>query len=44
GRGTNMMRHPERVRRTVASCWHPETWGGGRWWMSIFRNARKQLG
>lgn len=44
GRVTIMMPHPERVFRTVANSWHPESWGEDGPWMRIFRNARKQLG
>ncbi|WP_458734581.1 phosphoribosylformylglycinamidine synthase [Zobellella taiwanensis] len=44
GRVTIMMPHPERVFRTVANSWHPDTWGEDGGWMRIFRNARKNLG
>ncbi|MGO1245842.1 MAG: phosphoribosylformylglycinamidine synthase [Oceanisphaera sp.] len=44
GRVTIMMPHPERVFRTVANSWHPDTWGEDGGWMRIFRNARKNIG
>ncbi len=44
GRVTIMMPHPERVFRTVANSWHPETWGENSPWMRMFQNARKNLG
>lgn len=44
GRVTLMMPHPERVFRTVANSWHPETWGEDSPWMRLFRNARRTIG
>ncbi|MBL1378637.1 phosphoribosylformylglycinamidine synthase [Zobellella iuensis] len=44
GRVTIMMPHPERVFRTVANSWYPQSWGEDGGWMRIFRNARKNLG
>ncbi|WP_341501766.1 phosphoribosylformylglycinamidine synthase [Gallaecimonas sp. GXIMD4217] len=44
GRHTIMMPHPERVFRTVANSWYPETWGEDGPWMRMFRNARKFVG
>ncbi|GAK86929.1 phosphoribosylformylglycinamidine synthase [Vibrio ponticus] len=44
GRVTVMMPHPERVFRTVANSWHPESWGENGAWMRMFQNARKNLG
>ncbi len=44
GRVTIMMPHPERVFRTVANSWHPDSWGEDGGWMRMFRNARKHLG
>ncbi len=44
GRVTIMMPHPERVFRTVANSWAPETWGENGAWMRMFQNARKNLG
>jgi phosphoribosylformylglycinamidine synthase len=40
GRVTILMPHPERVHRTVAMSWHPETWGEDSPWMQLFYNAR----
>ena len=40
GRATILMPHPERVFRTVANSWKPDTWGEDGGWMRIFRNAR----
>ncbi|PMN95158.1 phosphoribosylformylglycinamidine synthase [Enterovibrio norvegicus] len=44
GRVTIMMPHPERVFRTVANSWHPDSWGEDSPWMRMFRNARVTLG
>ncbi|WP_083248920.1 phosphoribosylformylglycinamidine synthase, partial [Vibrio ordalii] len=44
GRVTIMMPHPERVFRTVANSWHPDSWGENSPWMRMFQNARKNLG
>ncbi|MCE0493080.1 phosphoribosylformylglycinamidine synthase [Vibrio salinus] len=44
GRVTIMMPHPERVFRTVANSWHPDSWGENGAWMRIFQNARKNIG
>jgi len=44
GRVTIMMPHPERVFRTVAMSWHPETWGEDSPWMQLFYNARAWVG
>lgn len=44
GRVTIMMPHPERVFRTVANSWAPETWGENGAWMRMFQNARKNIG
>ncbi len=44
GRVTIMMPHPERVFRSVAFSWHPETWGEDSPWMKLFRNARAWVG
>jgi len=44
GRVTIMMPHPERVFRTVANSWHPDSWGENGAWMRMFQNARKNLG
>ena len=41
GRVTIMMPHPERVFRTVANSWHPDSWGEDSPWVRMFRNARK---
>lgn len=40
GRATIMMPHPERVFRTVANSWKPESWGEDGGWVRMFRNAR----
>ena len=44
GRVTIMMPHPERVFRTAAMSWHPETWGEDSPWMKLFYNARAWVG
>ncbi|GEA59585.1 phosphoribosylformylglycinamidine synthase [Vibrio comitans] len=44
GRVTIMMPHPERVFRTVANSWAPESWGEDSAWMRMFRNVRKNIG
>ena len=44
GRVTIMMPHPERVFRTAAMSWHPETWGEDSPWMKLFDNARAWVG
>ncbi|MFD2179457.1 phosphoribosylformylglycinamidine synthase [Veronia pacifica] len=44
GRVTIMMPHPERVFRTVANSWHPDSWGEDSAWMRMFRNARVKIG
>lgn len=44
GRVTIMMPHPERVFRTVANSWHPDSWGENGAWMRMFQNARKHVG
>jgi phosphoribosylformylglycinamidine synthase len=44
GRVTIMMPHPERVFRTVAMSWHPQTWGEDSPWMQLFHNARAWVG
>ncbi|WED21297.1 phosphoribosylformylglycinamidine synthase [Vibrio sp. JC009] len=44
GRVTIMMPHPERVFRTVANSWAPDSWGEDSAWMRMFRNARVNLG
>ncbi|WP_025822005.1 phosphoribosylformylglycinamidine synthase [Shewanella marina] len=44
GRVSLMMPHPERVFRTVANSWHPDSWGEDSPWMRMFRNARVKLG
>ncbi|HAS62300.1 MAG TPA: hypothetical protein DCS35_06805, partial [Vibrio sp.] len=44
GRVTIMMPHPERVFRTVANSWHPDSWGENSAWMRLFQNARKNIG
>ncbi|HUI99160.1 MAG TPA: phosphoribosylformylglycinamidine synthase subunit PurQ, partial [Usitatibacter sp.] len=44
GRFTILMPHPERVFRTIALSWHPDSWGEDSAWMRIFRNARVWVG
>jgi phosphoribosylformylglycinamidine synthase len=44
GRVTIMMPHPERVFRTVANSWAPDSWGEDSAWMRMFRNARVNVG
>ena len=44
GRVTIMMPHPERVFRTVANSWAPDSWGEDSPWMRMFRNARVNVG
>ena len=44
GRVTIMMPHPERVFRTVANSWHPDSWGEDSPWVRMFRNARASIG
>ncbi|MHB8253425.1 MAG: phosphoribosylformylglycinamidine synthase [Acidiferrobacter sp.] len=44
GRFTVLMPHPERVVRTIANSWHPQTWGEYGPWFEIFRNARRFVG
>mgnify|MGYP001213392992 CR=1 FL=1 len=44
GRVTIMMPHPERVFRTVANSWAPDSWGENSPWMRMFRNARVNIG
>jgi phosphoribosylformylglycinamidine synthase len=44
GRVTIMMPHPERVFRTVANSWHPDSWGEDSPWVCMFRNARAFIG
>jgi len=44
GRFTIMMPHPERVCRTVANSWHPDSWGDDGAWLRMFRNARVWAG
>lgn len=44
GRFTILMPHPERVFRTVANSWHPDTWGEDGAWLRMFRNARAWVG
>jgi phosphoribosylformylglycinamidine synthase len=44
GRFTILMPHPERVFRTVALSWHPDSWGEDSPWMRMFRNARAWIG
>ncbi|MDP7593646.1 MAG: phosphoribosylformylglycinamidine synthase [Litorilituus sp.] len=44
GRVTIMMPHPERVFRTVANSWHPDSWGEDSPWVRMFRNARSFIG
>jgi phosphoribosylformylglycinamidine synthase len=44
GRFTIMMPHPERVFRTVANSWHPDSWGEDGAWLRMFRNARVWVG
>ncbi|WP_413110860.1 phosphoribosylformylglycinamidine synthase [Thaumasiovibrio sp. DFM-14] len=44
GRVTIMMPHPERVFRTVANSWHPDSWSENSPWMRMFRNARVNIG
>ena len=44
GRVTIMMPHPERVFRTVANSWHPDSWGEDSPWVRMFRNARQFIG
>lgn len=44
GKVTIMMPHPERVFRTVANSWHPDSWGEDSPWMRMFRNARVKIG
>ncbi|NMP17699.1 phosphoribosylformylglycinamidine synthase [Thalassotalea sp. Y01] len=44
GRVTIMMPHPERVFRTVANSWHPDSWSEDSPWVRMFRNARKFIG
>jgi phosphoribosylformylglycinamidine synthase len=44
GRFTILMPHPERVFRTVALSWHPDSWGEDSPWMRMFRNARAWVG
>lgn len=44
GRVAIMMPHPERVFRSVANSWYPDTWGEDGAWMRLFRNARVTLG
>lgn len=43
GRVTIMMPHPERVFRTVANSWAPDSWGEDSPWMRMFRNARVKV-
>ncbi|MDR1890266.1 MAG: phosphoribosylformylglycinamidine synthase [Zoogloeaceae bacterium] len=48
GRFTIMMPHPERVFRTVQMSWHPVEWSASgddaSPWLTLFRNARRQVG
>ncbi len=44
GRVTVMMPHPERVFRTVANSWHPDSWSEDSPWVRMFRNARQFIG
>jgi len=44
GRVTIMMPHPERVFRTVANSWHPDSWQEDSPWVRMFRNARRFIG
>ncbi|OUR81264.1 phosphoribosylformylglycinamidine synthase, partial [Colwellia psychrerythraea] len=44
GRVTIMMPHPERVFRTVANSWHPDSWVEDSPWVRMFRNARAFIG
>ncbi|GLO60126.1 phosphoribosylformylglycinamidine synthase [Vibrio sp. MACH09] len=44
GRVTIMMPHPERVFRTVANSWAPDSWGESGPWMRMFRNVRVNIG
>ncbi|MBZ5793017.1 phosphoribosylformylglycinamidine synthase [Burkholderia contaminans] len=44
GRFSVLMPHMERVHRTVAMSWHPESWGEASPWMRVFRNARRWIG
>ncbi len=44
GRVTIMMPHPERVFRSVANSWTPDSWGEDSPWMRMFRNARVNVG
>ncbi|HLF11166.1 MAG TPA: phosphoribosylformylglycinamidine synthase subunit PurQ, partial [Gammaproteobacteria bacterium] len=44
GRVTILMPHPERVFRTAAMSWHPDTWGEDSPWMKLFYNAREWVG
>ncbi len=44
GRFTILMPHPERVFRTIANAWHPDTWGEDGAWLRMFRNARAWVG
>ncbi len=44
GRFTILMPHPERVFRTVANSWHPDSWTEDGAWLRMFRNARAWVG
>ncbi|RXV71081.1 phosphoribosylformylglycinamidine synthase [Burkholderia stabilis] len=44
GRFSVLMPHMERVHRTVAMSWHPESWGEASPWLRVFRNARRWIG
>ena len=43
GRVTIMMRHPERIFRTVANSWSDQDWEEYSPWMRLFRNVRVWL-
>ena len=40
GRVLIMMRHPERVFRTLQYSWHPKNWGEYGPWIKFFANAK----
>lgn len=44
GRATILMPHPERVFRSVANSWHPDSWGEEGPWLRLFRNALGWVG
>ncbi|MBF0131096.1 MAG: phosphoribosylformylglycinamidine synthase [Magnetococcales bacterium] len=44
GRATILMPHPERVFRSVANSWYPDSWGEEGPWLRLFRNALGWVG